>query len=156
MTHSFLLLQLGVIHIWRLTFDILRWYSILSFEFQCNVTTFSYLETNEIVSIVNFFIFSKMLNNPAVTNGWSLQISFLYFSHLSNSCIYKIVTYKIVETVLGTKWNISASQSIVAAIYNLLKFYIWTVTWSRLFINTVLKWHCTAVKYWISEKFFWS
>ena len=81
----------------------LRQYSILSFEFQCNVTTFSYLETNEIVSIVNVFVFCGVLNNPAVTNGWSWQISFLYFSHLSNSCIYKIVIYKIVETVLGTK-----------------------------------------------------
>jgi hypothetical protein len=67
MTHSFLLHQLGVICVWHLTFEMLRWYSILSFEFQCNVTTFSYLETNEIVSIVNFFIFWRMLNNPAVT-----------------------------------------------------------------------------------------
>jgi hypothetical protein len=105
-----------------------------------------------------FFIFCRMLNNPAVTKSMEFSYIFLYFYHLSNFCIciYKIVTYKIVESILGTKWNISASQCTIAAIYDLFKFYLWTVTWSHLFIYTVLRGHCTAVTCWISGKFSWS
>jgi len=79
------------------TTDMLRWYSILSFEFQCNVTTFSYLETSEIVSIVNFLYSQECeIIQQSQVDGVCRYL-FLYFSHLSNSCIYKIVAYNIVE-----------------------------------------------------------
>jgi hypothetical protein len=67
-----------------------------------------------------FDLFIYLLLVIGNTKGMAHLKIFLYFYHLSNSCIYKIVTYETVETILGTKWNISASQCGVAAIYNLL------------------------------------